>query len=122
MAGVFVTNLTHFLDERGLVAPSRGPARRLAEHLTSIVAMTSAEPETPNDGSPGSIRCRRRPGRKPCPGYIEAGYGASLEIVWWCKYCGDRGVITEWRGSFWDLGGADVLPPCEDGLELNLST
>lgn len=105
MPDVWVTDLTHFLDEQGLIAPRQGRARRLAEHLTSIVAMTSAEPETPDDGSPGSIRCRRRPRRKPCPGFVDADYGPSLEIVWWCKHCGDRGVITEWSGSFWDIGG-----------------
>ena len=41
MTGTWVTDLTHFLDEDGDIAPISGPAWRLAEFFTSIVVMTS---------------------------------------------------------------------------------
>jgi hypothetical protein len=59
----WITDLTHFLDEEGRIAPTKGPVRRLAEFFDSIVVMGShPEPIAP---SKYMVRCRRRPGRKP---------------------------------------------------------
>lgn len=99
MRGTLITNLTHFLDERGRIAPPSGPARRLADFLTHIVATVTHDP----DGPLAPIRCRRRPGRKPCPGILDAIFGADEEILWECPQCHDHGVITDWQNSFWDL-------------------
>jgi hypothetical protein len=102
MPGALITNLRHFLDERGCIAPTQGRARRLAEFLTSIVAA-----ETHNLDEPSlPIRCRRRPGRKPCPGILQTHFGGEFEepeIFWKCSVCGDWGVITHWQDTFWDL-------------------
>ncbi len=102
MGDTWITDLTHFLDETGQIAPADGPARRLAEHFTAIVAMASLpELVIPSEYR---VRCRRRPGRKPCGGYIEADFDPDTEdIVWWCAKCDDRGYIRNWKGSIWDL-------------------
>lgn len=99
MRGTMVTNLTHFLDELGGIAPPRGPARRLAEFFTQIVATVTSDLDEPL----GSIPCRRRPGRKPCPGKVDAFFTADDEILWECLHCHDHGVITHWQDTFWDL-------------------
>jgi hypothetical protein len=99
MRGALITNLTHFLDERGRIAPPGGPARRLAEFLAHIVATMTHDLDEPL----APIRCRRRPGRKPCPGILEAHFGANDEIFWQCPNCRDHGVITNWQNTFWDL-------------------
>lgn len=58
-----VCDLRHFLD---LPPDTPGPARRLAEQLSSIVRTATA-------GDAGSLwetalPCRRRPANRPCPG------------------------------------------------------
>jgi hypothetical protein len=105
LSDTWITDLTHFLDEKGRIAPERGPARRMAEFLTSIVAMVS-RPELviPQEYR---VRCRRRPGRKPCPGIIKADLDPETEDVdWWCPVCGDNGYIRNWKGTAWDMSGA----------------
>jgi len=105
LGDTWITDLTHFLDEDGQIAPDSGPARRLAEHLTAIVAMASyPELVIPSEYQ---VRCRRRPGRKPCGGHIEAGLDPDTEdIMWWCTQCDDKGYIRSWKRTMWDLGDA----------------
>ena len=35
---IYAIDLTHYLDDMGLIEPKRGPARKLAEFLTAVVA------------------------------------------------------------------------------------
>lgn len=106
MGDTWVTDLSHFLDETGGIAPSKGPARRLAEHLTAIVSMISRPEIIPPPEF--NVPCRRRPGRKPCTGMIEADLDPETEdVVWWCPVCGDNGYISNWKGTRWDFTAAD---------------
>ena len=43
MPDTWVTDLKHFLNANGSIAPPSGPARKLAEHITSIVVELTAE-------------------------------------------------------------------------------
>lgn len=99
----WVVDLRHFLAPSGAIAELPGPARRLAEYFASIVVDA-----TSNLDEPPSVRCRRRPGRRPCPGVLMA-YPSPEEpevIEWHCPECGDYGVIRGWEGTLWD-GFAD---------------
>lgn len=107
MRAVLITNLTHFLDNQGRIALEHGPARRLADFLTNIVATMTHDFDSPL----GQIHCRRRPNRKPCPGLLEATFTADNGIAWRCKQCGDEGVITHWEKTFWDMTDAPVTEP-----------
>jgi hypothetical protein len=93
---MLITDLRHFLDERGCIAPMPGPARRLAEFLTNIVATITHDMDEPV----APIRCRRRPGHKPCPGLLDAQFG-------------DEGVIRGWEDTFWDL----MFSPQEENVQ-----
>lgn len=105
MGDEWVVDLRHFLDEDGKIAPLLGKANKFAEHLTKIVAMASASPTLFD--LPERIRCRRRPGRKSCPGYIEADLDPQTEdIVWRCPVCDDHGIISNWKGTSWDRSGS----------------
>ena len=106
MPETWTTDLKHFLDEDGNLAFIPGPAFRLAEYFTAIVAMAShPDPDVP---SSFLVRCRRRPGRKPCPGMIDCDLDFETEAVgWWCPVCGDNGYIYNWQGSLWDLRGME---------------
>ena len=102
MGDTWVVDLTHFLNEDGLIEPPNGPARRLAEHMAAIVSLAS-RPET-SAYSDFPVRCRRRPGRKPCTGMIETDLDQQTDkIEWWCPVCDDNGYISNWKGSFWDI-------------------
>lgn len=99
----WVTDLSHFIDaETGhLPTNAPGPARRLMEHLTRIVAAAT----TAADGHHHAIdevKCRRRPGHRACPGVIEHRVWPDERITWQCPRCGDNGVISNWQSTVWD--------------------
>jgi len=96
----WICHLTDFLDERGGIAPESGPARRLAEHFAAIVAAASALPS--QTVALTSVPCRRRPGRRPCPGRIQAVVTEESSIQWQCPACGDNGLISCWQDTLWD--------------------
>ena len=101
MGNTWVTDLRHFIDENGGFPPGiPGPARKLAEYLASIVQVASA-PVVPGEERV-SIQCRRRPGRRRCPGVIRCGIQADTRVTWECPTCGDNGFIAHWQGTAWD--------------------
>jgi hypothetical protein len=74
----------------------------MAEHLGFVVrAATAGEAGVP---WVSALSCRRRPGNRPCAGYI-AVFRADLPapIEWRCTACGDEGVISGWEESLHDL-------------------
>ena len=106
MVDTWIVNLEHLVDEDGTIAAPKGPARKLAEHIVAIVAMASRPELIPVPEY--QVRCRRRPGRKPCSGMIEADFDPEDErIMWWCPVCDDNGYISDWKGSLWDLRDAN---------------
>ena len=104
MRGAIFTDLRHFLDDQGRIGLPRGPGRQLAEFLANIVATMTHDFDSPL----APIRCRRRPGRKLCPGLVDATFTTDDGILWRCKQCGDQGVVTNWQNTFWDLSDAPV--------------
>jgi len=108
MGDTWITSLAHMLDESGAIAAPKGPGRKLAEHIVAIVAMVSRPETVPPPEY--RVRCRRRPGRKPCPGMINVNLDPETEnIVWWCPVCHDNGKISNWKGSMWDFRKADEV-------------
>ena len=107
MADTWITDITHYLDDLGCMVPESGPVRRFAEYLVSIISMTSHPAPVPVSLD---VRCRRRPNRKPCNGYIGGTLDPEADmIIWWCPECGDHGSISNWQGTLWDLSGAGEL-------------
>ena len=105
MADTWVTDITHFLDEEGEIISEPTKARKLGEYLAAIIVMASfPDPEYPSDYR---VRCRRRPNRKPCleeiVGFVDP---ETDDIVWMCPACGDSGLISNWRGTIWDMSNA----------------
>ena len=101
MGDTWITDMRHFLDVLEPDVDIPGPARRLAEYLGRIVEAATAKP--PMFLRHSDIRCRRRPGRKPCVGHIRLVYNEDEgEIVWECTACDDRGIISDFEGTPWD--------------------
>ena len=102
---MYVTDINHFEGLESIADPPR-PAVLLAEHLRRIIAAATAH------ASPGehatALPCRKRPGRKPCPGrLVVRRQDLPEEIAWGCPVCaattGEEGYISGWRGSLYDL-------------------
>lgn len=103
MSQTWVTNLTHFLDEKGAIPDALPkPARELAENLANLVANATIEPQL---GPRANVTCWSTLGKKPCHGRIEAEVSFDLaNILWYCIECGEDGAISQWENSFWDCG------------------
>ena len=99
---VLVCDLRHFLD---MPEGAPGPARRLALQLGAIVRAGSARPV--GTSATSGVGCTKRPGRRPCDGYIMVFRHGNGQIAWACDVCGDEGVITGWEGSPTDVSGLD---------------
>lgn len=105
MADTWITDITDLLDEDGEMISEPQEALKLAEYFTAIILMVSyPDPEYPPEYF---VKCRRRPNRKPCfediAGWIEPD---SDDIYWICPKCNDKGRISNWRGTMWDLSDA----------------
>lgn len=96
---VFVSDLRHFLD---MPEDAPVPARRMAEHLALLVRATTSG--VGGQAWVSALPCRRRPGRRPCPGhYALFRTDVPPSIEWRCTDCGDEGVISGWERSVYDL-------------------
>ncbi len=98
---MYVTKMTHFLDEQGNI-PKQMPkeARELASFLALVIdATTDYESES---GFETGIRCFK----KGCDGMIQSQilFDEDDEIHWLCPKCKNEGVISEWEGTKWDNG------------------
>lgn len=108
MADTWITDITHFLDEEGKLITEPIQAKRIAEYFAAIIVMaTYPDPEYP---PAYRVSCRRRPNRKPCleevVGFIDP---ETDDVVWMCPKCEDRGIISGWQGTIWDMSNADEV-------------
>jgi len=95
---MYVIDLTHYLDDKGAIAPERGPARKIADFFTAVVAHAS-DFDRPDDVSgPLCFKCRKRDRRS-----VDTGIAEGDVVVWHCAACGTEGRISNWQGTFWDL-------------------
>lgn len=101
---MYITDLSHFLDEKGAIGPKSGPARRFAEFLGRVVAAAST-PAVITGADIGECRCIKC--KKGC---VIAEITPDDTIEWFCETCGHQGRISNWRRSFWDLSNSPVNP------------
>ena len=98
---MYITNLTHFLDETGKI-PIQMPkeARELASFFALVVDTTTKK--NPTTLTSTDIRCFNN----GCFGLIKTAIRSdNEEIHWYCPECENEGVISEWQGSNWDNSG-----------------
>ena len=106
MSDTWITDITHFLDDKGEMITEPLPAARMGEYFAAIIVMAShPEPEYPSEYR---VACRRKPNRKPCleeiVGFVDP---ETDEITWMCPKCKDHGRISNWRGTIWDMSHSD---------------
>lgn len=84
-------------------------ARRLRTFLGEIARAASVRES--GSRSATALRCRRRPGRKPCKGRIDVfRRDIPPEVEWRCPLCEDGGVVSGWQETYWDLSGTPSEP------------
>ena len=109
MGNTWVTAMVDFLDAAGCMVDMPVPARNLANHLGAIVSAVTGQ--APGPLRETSVRCRRRPGRRPCVGRIRAVVEVgSGEVVWHCPACDDNGMIHHWEGTPGDRSSGRPSP------------
>lgn len=118
MGNTWITDITDFMLPDGSLPD--GPAGRMARYFGSIVSAASVQPAGP--WVDVAIRCRRRPGRRPCPGHIRLrSLDIPSHVEWHCTSCGDNGVISHWRGTRWDLKRQEERTPTEGAIQIRLN-
>jgi len=111
MSPYMVTDLRHFEPEDPAVE-LRPQALRIRDYLGEIARAASVRES--GSWSATARQCRRRPGRKPCKGHIEIfRHDIPPEVEWRCPVCGDAGVISGWRQTYWDLSGGPPEPTAD---------
>jgi len=99
MGNAWIADLRHFVNEDGNLANMPNRALTLAEYCGHIVKGVTTRQK---DALATGVRCRRRPGRRKCPGEIIAFIDEQEAISWSCPVCEDNGVISGWKGTIWD--------------------
>jgi hypothetical protein len=98
---MWVIDIRHWLDgtRTGPAVPQlKSKVKKISEIITYA---TSIEAGIAVDTPP---KCWRRPKRKPCKGQLEIGLNHNADqINWICPVCKDKGVVTGWKGLFWDM-------------------
>ena len=106
MGDTLIADLRHYLEEDGTLARMPKPAELLAKHLCTLVEVVTSR-RSDNLDKITNVPCRRRPGHKPCPGFIIAFIPDDEPTVirWGCPCCDDNGYIRGWEDSLWDRRG-----------------
>ena len=91
---MYITDARHFLDDKGAIAPVRGPAKALADFHAGVIAYA-----TDFDSSgvllPRCFKCKKDT--------VEAALAQDSAILWRCPRCRAEGRISNWQGTLWDL-------------------
>jgi hypothetical protein len=92
-------HLRDLLADNGTIAAYSPRGLRLATYWTEIVSQATLYDE------PTMLRCRRRPGRRPCAGLLTIFFDIDNDdVLWFCPICNDEGRISGWQDTFWDNG------------------
>jgi len=102
MAGTWVMDISYFLDENGEMILEPPEVRELAEYLVAIIVMASyPDPEYPPEYQ---VFCRRSPNSKPCLEELIVYIDPETDVIFWkCPKCEERGLISNWQGTIWDM-------------------
>jgi len=97
---MWVIDIRHLLNESGTRAAVPQLKKKVEKLREIIVFATSEQSDITYESN---VRCNRRPGRKPCPGYLVIEMTGEDEIYWICPVCGDEGVLHGWEDLFWNV-------------------
>ena len=91
---MYITDARHFLDDKGAIAPSLGPARAMAEFHGGVIAY-STDFDDVGVLLPRCFKCKT--------GTVRSELAQDDAINWHCPGCHAEGRISNWQGTLWDL-------------------
>ena len=91
---MYITDVRHFLDDKGAMAPLRGPAKAMADFHAGVIAYTT-DFDDAGVALPRCFKCKKDT--------VEAALAQDDAIVWRCPRCRAEGRISNWQGTLWDL-------------------
>ena len=95
---MFISNMTHFLDEQGNIAKEMHKEGREMASFFALIVDTATKVYPPPIKTT-EIRCRK----KNCTGNIEIEVDTKNEFIHWCcNKCSEAGRISDWRKTKWD--------------------
>ena len=106
MLKTYISDISDYLNDIGLLKKMPTPVSRMAEFLLLIVEAVT--PKCPTFGHNTGVQCRKR----GCTGVVHASLPhADGKITWWCLLCEQYGVISGWHGTKWDHTAAGSAGP-----------
>jgi len=97
---MYITDLSHFLDNTGALGPKKGPALVFAQFQASVVAHASSA-KGQGVPAPTCFKCKKVA--------VAATVAKDGAVVWTCPKCSVEGRISNWEASLWDLRDRPVL-------------
>ena len=91
---MYITDARHFLDDKGAIAPLRGPAKAMAEFHGEVIAYATDFDDV-GVRLPQCFKCKK--------GTVWAELAQDDAINWHCPLCHTEGRISNWQGTLWDL-------------------
>ena len=91
---MYITDLTHFLDEKGAILPQGGPAKVMADFLAAVVAYATDRGRSGLQ-APTCFKCKKAP--------VDPMFAADSAIYWACPRCNAEGRISNWENTLWDI-------------------
>ena len=96
----YVIDMTHTIQALDPDAVVPEPTRRFAEYVGSIVLVATAVPRGRTTST--KLPCRH------CSEFVEVRViGEPARAEWGCPGCGEKGVVSNWRGTPWDASSGD---------------
>ena len=89
-----ITDTRHFLDDKGTIAPSRGPAKAMAEFHGGVIAYATDFDDV-GVPLPRCFKCET--------GTVRAEPAQDDAINWHCPLCEAEGRISNGQGTVWEL-------------------
>jgi len=97
MNETYVTDITHYLNEKGELTDMPSPAKKLASFLVLVIDSTTSVGSINYDDT--GIRCRS----KACSSSVLSRLTEDAEEIFWhCSVCGHNGIIRNWQNTKWD--------------------
>lgn len=91
---MYITDVIHFLDDKGAIGPQKGPAKVVAEFHAGVIAYATDLDDT-GLIAPNCFKCKKAA--------VEFALALDDAIYWSCPRFKTEGRISNWRGTLWDL-------------------
>jgi hypothetical protein len=110
----YVTDFLDLLDSKG--QPGAGHSGRLARYFGLVVEAGSVMKR--GEGRYIPMRCGNPGRRKSCASQLIAARPEDGTVEWECPACGERGSVSNWSGTSFDLGSVRPVRMVEESRDV----